>query len=108
MSRLPRAAALSRFSQKEQTFLVEGIFKRAHFTTNQLLRLPEWLSDLRKIRKVTLEELLKERSLRQILDHPALDPRLRGEKFFREARRLRFPTVSRLLEADQATGEQFL
>lgn len=80
-----------------------ALFRGAHFTKNQWIRVVEWLSDLKKIKKTGLKEILDDSSLREIMSHPRLDPRARGKKLFERIRTLRFPNVSRALEG---SGEE--
>lgn len=80
-------------------------FPEAHFTTNQRVRILEWLSDLKKIKKTGLKEILEDAVLQEIINHPRLDPRARGKKLFERIRSLRFPNVSKALEG---SGEETL
>jgi hypothetical protein len=89
------ASALSRFSDKEQELLVRAVFDRMHLTTNQLLLIAEWLGDLKKIDKTSLEVLFQEDSLQGCFDISKGDGRGRGEKFFEGVRALRFPRLSK-------------
>ncbi len=98
------ASSLGRFSKEEQLFL-SPVFDRCHLTVNQLTRVAEWLSDLKKIKKTTLEEILKEESLQKILQHPSMDRKAKGERFFERVRLLRFPEVSKSIKA---SSDEFL
>lgn len=85
---------LDRFTQGEQRFLAASVFPFVHLTTNQLRLACEWLFDLQKIKKVSLGEIFREKSLREALDHSHLEPRARGERLFDALRQLRFPRLS--------------
>lgn len=93
------------WSEEERKGLDAALFQKAHFTTNQRVRIVEWLSDLKKIKKSGLGEILSDGSLQKILGHPRLDPRSRGKKLFERIRTLRFPNVSRALKGN---GEETL
>ena len=88
------AGSLSRFQAEEQIFLAEFVFKQIHLTSSQLILLSEWLADLKRMKKATLQDLAGEKSLAEILQHSTLDFRSKGEKFFEGVRRLRFPNLS--------------
>ena len=100
--------SLKRFSEEEQSFFAERVFPRVHLTANQLIRLAEWLSDLKKLKKTTLESLVQEGSIQEILSNPRLDLRARGEKLFEQVRSLRFPNVTRSLKSHPSSGESLL
>ncbi len=82
-----------------------ALFRDAHFTTNQSIRVLEWLSDLKKIKKTELKEILDDAVLREIMGHPRLDPRTRGKRIFERIRTLRFPNVSKAMKG---SGEETL
>lgn len=84
----------SQFSKEEQHLLSRTLFDGAHFTTNQLILLAEWIWDLKKVKRISLEELF-EGEIQNIMKHPSLDPRTRGEKLFTALRLLRFPSLSK-------------
>ena len=97
---------LERFSKEEKNALAMTLFREAHFTTNQWIRVLEWLSDLKKIKKTGLKEILDDDTLQQVMSHPRLDPRTRGKKLFERIRTLRFPNVSKVLK--ESREETFL
>lgn len=84
--------------EEDKNYLVTTLFREAHFTTNQRARVLEWLSDLKKIKKTELKEILADDALRETMNHPRLDPRSRGKKLFERIRTLRFPNVSRAMK----------
>lgn len=88
------ASSLAGFSEAEQSFLASEVLARIHVTSNQLMLLCEWLKDLKKIRRDTLEGCLVDPVLQEILVHPNLDPRARGEQWFERVRSLRNPRLS--------------
>ncbi len=88
------ASSLNRFSREEQGLLARQVFEGMHLTTNQLLLLSEWIDDLKRARKVSLETLLGEASFRKVLENCKPDPRTRGERFLRAVRTLRSPRLS--------------
>jgi len=88
------AASLEKFSLSEQSFLAGSVFKQIHLTTNQIILISGWLSDLKKIRKCVLEELFQEEALKDVLKNSNTDPRTRGEMLFEVLRALRFPRLS--------------
>lgn len=94
-----------RFPEEEKSDLVSSLFRGAHFTTNQWIRVLEWLSDLKEIKKTDLKEILRDDSIQQVLAHSRLDPRARGKKIFERIRTLRFPNVSKALKG---SGEETL
>ncbi len=87
-------AALSSFSKEEQRLLARSFFETAHWTTNQLVLVSEWLLDIKKSKKISLGEVITEEKTGEILKSPHLDPRSRGEKLFERVRLLRFPALS--------------
>ena len=87
--------------EEEKIYLSESLFREAHFTTNQWIRILEWLSDLKKIKKAELKGILDDAILREIMNHPRLDPRTRGKKLFERIRTLRFPNVSKALKGNE-------
>lgn len=84
--------------EEDKNYLATTLFREAHFTTNQWIRVLEWLSDLKKIKKTELKEILADDTLREAMNHPRLDPRSRGKKIFERIRTLRFPNVSRAMK----------
>lgn len=102
------SSSLKRFPEDEQLYLMEQILPRVHLTTNQIIRLAEWLSDLKKLQKTTLEKVLSAPPVQAILSHSGLEARLRGEKFFEAVRSLRFPHVTRFLRAQRPSSESLL
>jgi hypothetical protein len=100
------AAPLGRFSREEALLLGRTVFDRSHLTRNQLVRIAEWLSDMKRIRKATLAEILREESLQKILHHPLMDRKAKGERFFETVRSLRFPRVSEAIKGSR--DESFL
>ena len=101
------SVSLARFSGEEQEFLASKVFKALHLTTNQLTLIAEWLSDLRKIKKASLEAILGEESLPRILQDPHLDLRAKGERFFGNLRRLRFPRLSEVEKDFRSLANEF-
>ena len=89
------AASLSRFAEAEQKFLAGSVFNSLHLTSNQLLLIADWLTALKKIKKTTLEALAGEKSIRDVLEHPKMDERTRGERFFAAVYALRFPALEK-------------
>ncbi len=87
------AAGLSRFSAAEQNLLASAL-GRLYLTTNQLSRVAEWLFDMKKGKKISLEALLQEKRLKEVLANPRMDLRTRGENFFAAVRFLRFPRLT--------------
>ena len=92
------ASALNRFQKEEQVFLARSIFQNVHLTTNQLSLFAEWLFDLKRSRKISLEVLGDDDVIQAILKNPHFDLRAKGEKLFEKVRALRFP---RLLEEEK-------
>ena len=88
------ASSLRRFSRQEQLFLAKSVFKQMHLTTNQLILISEWLSDLKKLKKTILEELFKEKELQVMFLNSKGDPGSRGDRLFEIVRMLRFPRLS--------------
>lgn len=88
------AASMEKFSLSEQSFLAGSVFKRIHLTTNQVILISGWLSDLKKIRKSVLEELFQEEALKDVLKNSKTDSRTSGEMLFEALRALRFPRLS--------------
>ena len=100
-------SSLGRFSRAEQIFLAQKVFHCMHLTASQLSQLAEWLLDLAKSRKTSLERILDENLLQQTLSNPSLDPRMRGEKFFVLVRSLRYPRISHEEERFRRIRGQF-
>jgi hypothetical protein len=90
-------SSLKRFSCEDQEKFVRLISDFASLTTNQLLKVSEWLFDLMKVSKFSLETYLQTASFDFMRD-PQLDRRVKGEKFFQAIRAQRFP---RLVEQEQ-------
>ena len=90
-------SGLRRFSREEQAFLAREVFEKAHLTANQVRLTAEWVFDLRKIKKCSLEALLQAVEFLEIFKPSETDARGRGERFFERVRSLRFP---RLTEAE--------
>lgn len=102
------SASLERFSEKEQGYLIEYVFPHVHLTTNQIIRLMEWLSDLKKLKKMTLEEVIKTPPIQGVLSNPHLDLRAKGERLFEAVRAFRFPNVTRLHKTQGPSLETLL
>lgn len=102
------SASLNRFSEEEQSFLIERILPHVHLTTNQLIRLTEWLSDLKKLKNLPLQSLFQDSSILEIISNPRLNLRTRGEKLFERVRSLRFPNVTRFLKSRRPSPETLL
>ncbi len=88
-------ASLARFSHEEQVFLARNLFENLHLTCNQLMQTSEWLKDLQRLKKIEVAKILTEENLSQVLQHPQMDPRTRGERFFQMLWALRFPRISK-------------
>lgn len=84
--------------EEDKNYLAATLFREAHFTRNQSIRVLEWLSDLKKIKKSGVKEILEDHTLRETMAHPRLDPRSRGKKIFERIRTLRFPNVSQAMK----------
>lgn len=89
------AHTLLRFSPSDQDSFAHSIAQEVTLTTNQLLRVSEWLSDLLRMSKMDLKHyLLKNTELEALLDHPSLDRRGKAECFCQAVRALRFPQLA--------------
>lgn len=88
------AASLARFPASEQGLLAEAVLGKVHLTVSQLLLVSEWLSDLKKIRRAGVQDLLGEGGIQSVLEHPKMDFRAKGDRFFFWVRLLRFPRLS--------------
>lgn len=102
------SSSLERFSDKEQHYLIEHVFPHVHLTTNQIIRLTEWLSDLKKLNKTALEDVIKAIPIQGVLSNPRLDFRAKGERLFEAIRALRFPNVTQLHRTQGASLETLL
>jgi hypothetical protein len=87
-------SAFSRFPKEDEKALVE-VLGKMHLTSNQWAQAAGWLSDLKKIRRALLQNILSEKTIQEIIRHPKMDERTRGERFFEAVRSLRFPRLSR-------------
>lgn len=90
--KIPFRAAhrLKRFNVKDQKTMA-FILTQAGLTTNEFLRISEWLGDLLKPQGKEISVFLDETKLKKILDHPRWDLRCKAEKFYAALRRIRFP-----------------
>ncbi|HNX68590.1 MAG TPA: ParB/RepB/Spo0J family partition protein [Candidatus Omnitrophota bacterium] len=90
---------LLKFSEADQTYFAKAVGSRVKLSSSQLLQTGEWLSDVMKREGKCLEALLKNHPVREVLDHPDIDPRTKADKFFAAVKWLRFPRYSAYLEA---------
>ena len=88
------SSSLGRFSRGEQLLLAKLVLGKMHLTTNQLILVSEWLGDLKRIKKSSLEALLHEKPLADLLQQDQMEARQKGERFFELARQLRYPKLS--------------
>ncbi|GEM_PF-1438306 len=88
------ASGLARFSIEEQRLLAETVFGSLHLTSGQLALVAEWLFDLKKGKKTSVESVLSEEKLKEILENSGPDLRARGERYFAVLRSLRYPRLS--------------
>lgn len=98
--------SLSRFSRAEQKYFAEKIAGKISLTTNQLLKVSEWLFDLMKKNKTDLQTLAEQPVFTEVLnpseDKVNKDARQVTERFFEKLRALRFP---RQTEAEEKFKE---
>ena len=87
------ASGLSRFSNAEQNLLA-NVLERVYLTSNQLSKTAEWIFDIKKGKKTTLESVLQKETLKEALENPRTDLRTKGDNFFRAVRFLRFPRLT--------------
>lgn len=87
--------SLSRFTQTDQKCFAAEVFGRFSFTSNQLLKVSEWLFDLMKRGGIDLKALLNQPALQSVLNptdrKENKDLRQTTEVFFEALRCLRFP-----------------
>ena len=88
------ASSLRIFSPAEQILLGREIFSKIHLTTNQLIRTAEWLSDLKKSKKTSLDRITGNESIQKAFAANKEDLRAKGEKIFSAVRNLRFPGIA--------------
>lgn len=87
------ARTLRRFSAADQKEWAR-VSNHVVFTTNQLLKLGDWLYDLGKSSGVGLTALLKKSEIQEVLTQEA-DRKSKGERFFQAVRKIRFPNVDK-------------
>lgn len=75
--------------QKEFARIAESI----HLTTNQVLKLGEWIADLTTSSKTNLHGFAAAHPIEAILNHPGWDKKTKGEKLFAKVRELRLPRI---------------
>lgn len=85
---------LERFSYADQREFVSRVVASASLTTNELLRVGEWLCDFMRKEGSSLAEILARDELAHILNHSSEDRRQKGEELFRAMRDLRFPRLA--------------
>ncbi|MBI3313264.1 MAG: hypothetical protein HYZ83_03435 [Candidatus Omnitrophica bacterium] len=84
---------LARFSREDQKAFADLIASHAVLTSNQLLKLGEWLHDLLKKERLALSDFLGRRGLLEILKQEQTDSRQKAESLFAAVRYLRFPRL---------------
>ncbi len=92
--------ALAFFSAADQKVFAEKIAAQVPLTSNQMIKLAEWLNDLAA--KTGLEGLLSMEPLSTILGKNEKDARQKSEKFFEAVKTLRFPQWSKKEKEFQA------
>ena len=69
------ASLLARFSPEDQKVFAGVLAERLHLTSSQLMKTAEWLLDMMRAPRRSLEEVLGTADLREILDCPQKDTR---------------------------------
>lgn len=85
--------SMSRFSRVEQKYFAENIAEKISLTSNQLLKVSEWLFDLMKKNRTDLKTILERPVFQEILNPQKenRDHRQASERFFEKLRAMRFP-----------------
>lgn len=83
--------SLAVFSAPDQKAFVYRLAGPLSLTSNQLIKTSEWLNDLLKSRKQSMETLLASPDVEKVTAHREWNPRQKGELFYHKMRSLRFP-----------------
>ncbi|MBI3314266.1 MAG: ParB N-terminal domain-containing protein [Candidatus Omnitrophica bacterium] len=84
---------LARFSGEDQKAFASLIVGEAALTTNQLLKVGQWLYDLLKKERLTLADFFAKYDLGRVLNRGEGDRRQKAERFYALLRHLRFPRL---------------
>lgn len=95
---------LSRFSASEQSQFAL-LAKRAGFTSNQIMKLTEWIFDLMKLKQQTFSQVLEAAGSGKILSSSS-DRKSKGERIFEAVAQLRFPNVRERMARFEAAAAQ--
>ncbi len=100
------AKILKHFPVKDQLFFSSDVVSQISLTSNQLIKTGEWLLDLIKLSKTSLEEYI-------LLNFAAIlngkgDLRQKAERFYAEARSLRFPSLVKRQKEFQAISAEMM
>lgn len=85
--------SLARFSGEDQKYFAEEIAPKTSLTTNQLLKISDWLFDLAKKNKSDLKTVLSQPAFQAVLDpkEGSRDLRQVSEHFLHAVRQARYP-----------------
>ncbi len=100
------ARVLRRFSGEDQKQFASRVASRVSLTTNQLLKLGDWLGDLMKSSSLNLEKLLQRQGWESVLSAET-DRRNKAERFFEAVRAARFPHLLEKEKQFTALSSQF-
>ncbi len=88
------AQMLSRFSSADQEVFAKTFAGKISLTANQMLQMGEWLSDIMKLKSLKLQDIFHQKNLAEILNHPQMDKRQKGEGVTAAVKALRFPNLA--------------
>ncbi len=95
--RIPYRAArsLNLLSRADQEIFARKMAPFVSFSSNQLMKMCEWLADLLKARRQDLGVFLETEKLSVLIADSKQDARQKADRFLEALRRLRFPELSR-------------
>lgn len=88
-------SGLLKFSGEDQEILGTIILSKIKFSVSQFSQSLEWLYDMFKVSGSNLQNFLKENDLFSVLEHPAMDPRVKADKIFKVIKNVRYPSLAK-------------